>query len=95
MKRFGLIVSLLLMVSVFANAEITESEARQYARAYLEEKTDYNLNCITVAQTKNLMTRLEIALGDSEVDLSSYPKGIYLINVVIDNDSYTEKVVLK
>ena len=31
----------------------------------------------------------------AEIDLSSYPKGIYLVKVVTENDSYIEKVVLK
>lgn len=31
----------------------------------------------------------------SEIDLSSYPKGIYFVNIVTENDSYTKKVVLK
>ncbi|MEE1084198.1 MAG: C13 family peptidase [Paludibacteraceae bacterium] len=67
MKRLGLIASLLLIGSVYANAEITESEARQYARAYLEEKTDYNLDSITVAQSNEMLTRLDIALDDSMI----------------------------
>jgi hypothetical protein len=31
----------------------------------------------------------------AEIDLSSYNKGIYLVKVVTENDSYIEKVVLK
>ena len=31
----------------------------------------------------------------TEIDLSSYPKGIYLVNIVTENDSYTKKIVLK
>lgn len=30
-----------------------------------------------------------------EIDFSSYPKGIYLVNIVTENDSYTKKIVLK
>ncbi|MBQ8019860.1 MAG: T9SS type A sorting domain-containing protein, partial [Paludibacteraceae bacterium] len=31
----------------------------------------------------------------AEIDLSSYNRGIYLVKVVTENDSYIEKVVLK
>ena len=33
--------------------------------------------------------------GELFVDISSYNKGIYLVKIVTENDSYTEKVVLK
>ena len=33
--------------------------------------------------------------GELFVDMSSYNKGIYLVKIVTENDSYTEKVVLK
>lgn len=37
----------------------------------------------------------QTASGNVTVDMSSYNKGVYLVNVVTGNDSYTEKVVLK
>jgi hypothetical protein len=37
----------------------------------------------------------QTASGNVTVDMSSYNKGVYLVNVVTKNNSYTEKVVLK
>ena len=68
MKRLGLIASLLLMSSTFINAAITKSEAGQIIRNFINEKTDYNIDSIEVAQSKEMMTRLDIAFNDSLVE---------------------------
>jgi hypothetical protein len=68
MKRLGLIASLLLMSSIFVNAAITKSEAEQIIRNFIKEKTDYNIDSIEVAQSKKMMTRLDIAFNDKLVE---------------------------
>lgn len=55
------------MGASYANASMTADEARQYARTYLEEKTDYNLDSISIAQSNELITRLNIGLEDSMI----------------------------
>lgn len=67
MKRLGLIASLLLMGSVFANASMTADEALMYAKNFIKEKTAYNFDSISIAQSKEMMTHLDIALGDSMI----------------------------
>ena len=54
------------------------------------------IQSVTVANMTGKVLMSQDANSDlAEIDLSSYPKGIYLVNVVTENDSYTEKVVLK
>lgn len=43
---------------------------------------------------KDLMN-LAVNADQAEIDLSAYNKGLYLVKVVTENDSYTEKIVLK
>lgn len=67
--------------------------------------TDGNLNIsvsngsidnivVTDFTGKELMNQA-VNADQAEIDLSSYNKGIYLVKVVTENDSYIEKVVLK
>ncbi len=67
--------------------------------------TDGNLNIsvsngsidnivVTDFTGKELMNQT-VNADQAEIDLSSYNKGIYLVKVVTENDSYIEKVVLK
>lgn len=54
------------------------------------------IQSVTVANMTGKVLMSQDANSDlAEIDLSSYPKGIYLVNVVTENGSYTEKVVLK
>lgn len=58
--------SLLLLGSTFVSAiAMSKSEAEQIVRGFIEEKMGYDIDSISVAQSKEMMTRLDIALGDS------------------------------
>ena len=58
--------------------------------------TNSNINNIVVTDiTGKVLVEAAVNSDLAEIDLSSYPKGIYLVNVVTENGSYTEKVVLK
>lgn len=50
---------------------------------------------VTITDVLGNVIYTQPASGDLFIDLSSYNKGIYLVKVVTENDSYIEKVVLK
>ncbi len=50
---------------------------------------------VTITDVLGNVIYTQPASGDLFVDMSSYNKGIYLVKVVTENDSYIEKVVLK
>ncbi len=50
---------------------------------------------VTITDVLGNVIYTQTASGDLFIDLSSYNKGIYLVKVVTENDSYIEKVVLK
>ncbi|MCR5247746.1 MAG: T9SS type A sorting domain-containing protein [Paludibacteraceae bacterium] len=58
--------------------------------------SEETINSITVSNmTGKVLVEKAINADQAEIDLSSYNKGIYLVKVVTENDSYIEKVVLK
>ena len=54
-----------------------------------------NVANVTITDVIGKVISSQKASGDLFVDVSSYNTGIYLVNIVTENDSYTEKVVLK
>lgn len=54
-----------------------------------------NVANVTITDMIGNIISSQTASGDLFVDMSSYNKGIYLVKVVTENDSYIEKVVLK
>ena len=54
-----------------------------------------NVANVTITDVIGNVISSQKASEDLFVDMSSYPKGIYLVKVVTENDSYIEKVVLK
>lgn len=54
-----------------------------------------NVAKVTITDVIGNVIYTKTASGDLFVDMSSYNKGIYLVKVVTENDSYIEKVVLK
>jgi len=58
--------------------------------------SDDTINSITVTNmTGKVLVEKAVNADQTDIDLSSYNKGIYLVKVVTANDSYIEKVVLK
>jgi hypothetical protein len=58
--------------------------------------SEETINSITVSNmTGKVLVEKTVNADQAEIDLSSYNKGIYLVKVVTENDSYIEKVVLK
>ena len=64
-------------------------------RLYIEVSNSNIDNIVVTDITGKVFVNKTVNADQSEIDLSSYPKGIYLVNVVTENDSYTKKVVLK
>lgn len=52
-------------------------------------------NIVVTDISGKVLVEKTVNADQSEIDLSSYNKGIYLVKVVTENDSYIEKVVLK
>ena len=52
-------------------------------------------NIVVSDITGKVLVEKAVNADQAEIDLSSYNKGIYLVKVVTENDSYIEKVVLK
>ena len=58
--------------------------------------SEETINSITVSNmTGKVLVEKAVNADQAEIDLSAYNKGIYLVKVVTENDSYIEKVVLK
>ena len=58
--------------------------------------SEETINSITVSNmTGKVLVEKAVNADQAEIDLSSYNRGIYLVKVVTENDSYIEKVVLK
>ncbi|MFH2141499.1 MAG: T9SS type A sorting domain-containing protein, partial [Bacteroidota bacterium] len=55
---------------------------------------DENLKICVIDMTGSTVKIVKVENNICYIDLSSYPKGIYLINALIDGNSYTEKVVV-
>ncbi len=64
-------------------------------RLYIEVSNSAIDNIVVTDITGKVFVNKAVNADQSEIDLSSYPKGIYLVNIVTENDSYTKKVVLK
>ena len=64
-------------------------------RLYIEVSNGNIDNIVVTDITGKVFVNKTENADQSEIDLSSYPKGIYLVNIVTENDSYTKKVVLK
>jgi hypothetical protein len=64
-------------------------------RLYIEVSNGNIDNIVVTDITGKVFVNKTVNADQSEIDLSSYPKGIYLVNIVTENDSYTKKVVLK
>ncbi len=52
-------------------------------------------NIVVTDISGKVVVEKTVNADQAEIDLSSYNKGIYLVKVVTENDSYIEKVVLK
>lgn len=52
-------------------------------------------NIIVTDITGNELMNQAVNADQAEIDLSAYNKGLYLVKILTENDSYTKKVVLK
>ena len=78
MKRFKLLMYFLFLFVSIANASMTKKEAEKYAIEFIKKKIGYKLDSISVKQTKEMMTRVDIFPDDNL--FTSEPSWIFFVD---------------